>query len=119
LDLLSQLVEKSLVAYDEPDGRPSAAHALAHPAARRYRLLETVRQYSRDRLRESGQSETVRRRHRDWCLGLAERAEQELLGKHQAAWLARLEHDNLRVALEWGLEDEPASALRLATALGR
>jgi tetratricopeptide (TPR) repeat protein len=108
LDLLSALVEKSLVQYEEQG------------ASARYRLLETVRQYSRDRLLESGNVETARRRHSDWYRALAEQAEPELRGAEQAEWLERLdlEQDNLRGALEWGLATDATSALGLAAALG-
>src|SRR5207245_4795244 len=109
LDLRTRLVEKSLVLYEE---RASEG---------RYRLLETVRQYARDRLLESGEREEVRGRHLAWFVELGEQAEPELEGAHQQEWLGRLEaeHDNLRAALDWGLEREPASALRLAAALVR
>src|SRR2546421_4211466 len=85
LDLLTGLVEKSLVLYEEQGGEG------------RYRLLETVRQYARDRLLEAGEAEGVRERHRNWFLALAEQAEPELRGPEQGAWLDRLEreHDNL------------------------
>ena len=94
LDLLTALVEKSLVVYEEGGSNEA-----------RYRLPETVRQYARDRLLESREAEAVRERHRDWYLALAEEAEPELLGEHQVMWLERWEseHDNLRVALEWAL----------------
>ena len=110
LDLLAQLVGKSLVAAETEDGEA------------RYRLLETVQQYGRDRLQESGEAEVVRRRHRDWYLGLTERAEPELVGAEQAAWLDRLEmeHDNLRAALMWSMESgEMEAALRLVGAAWR
>ncbi len=109
LNLLTHLVDKSLVVFDEWDG-----HA-------RYRLLETVRQYARDRLQESGEADDVRRRHRDWYLALAEQAYPELRGPRPELWGDRLEteHDNLRAALEWSkAEREGAEAgLRLAGAL--
>jgi predicted ATPase len=91
LDLLTSLVEKSLVLYEEREGEG------------RYRLLETVRQYARDRLLEAGEAAVVRRRHRDWFLALAEQAELGLKGREQGTWLGRLEreHDNLRAALAW------------------
>jgi hypothetical protein len=98
----------------------------------RYRLLEPVRQYAAERLEEVGEAAAVRSRHRDWCLALAERAEPELRGPDQVAWLDRLtaEHDNLRAALAWSLErDNPAvpeddtsaaeAGLRLTGALWR
>ncbi len=110
LDLLSQLVDKSLV-LAEPQGSEI-----------RYRLLETVRQYGWDRLAESGEADKVRQRHREWFLGLAEQAEHQFQGREQGTWLDRLEteHDNLRAALEWCVEDENAEAgLRLAGALWR
>src|SRR5262245_55442481 len=93
LDLLTSLVQKSLVVYEEDE-----------QACGRYRLLETVRQYARDRLLEASEAAAARDRHRDWFLALAEQAEPKLLrGAEQVAWMDRLEteHDNLRSALEW------------------
>jgi predicted ATPase len=91
LDLLTALVEKSLVIYEERAGEG------------RYRVLETVRQYGRERLLEAGEVEAVRGCHREWFVALAERGEPELGGVRQKEWLDRLEeeHDNLRAALEW------------------
>ena len=90
-------------------------------AVMRYTLLETVRQYGADRLQESADDETGRR-HAEWYLALAERAEQELSGDRQTAWFATLdaEHDNLRAALAY-LEATGASdlQLRLVVALSR
>src|SRR5205807_4056613 len=95
LDLLTSLADKSLVAVEQNDGHS------------RYRLLETVRQYARERLLESSGGAAVRERHRDYFLALAEEADPELLGSEQAEWLQRLEeeHDNLRSALEWSLAE--------------
>ncbi|MGQ0550991.1 MAG: ATP-binding protein [Armatimonadota bacterium] len=111
LDLLMQLVDKSLVLMEEQGGTV------------RYRLLETVRQYGREKLLESGEADVVGGRHRAWYLGLAERAEPELLGSNQATWLERLdtEHDNLRAALERCTADEgdAEAGLRLTAALWR
>ncbi|HET9001388.1 MAG TPA: adenylate/guanylate cyclase domain-containing protein, partial [bacterium] len=109
LDLITQLVDKSLVVAETQGGEA------------RYRLLETVRQYGRTRLAEAGEATGVAIRHRDWFLQHAERAEPEFFGPEQRTWLDRLEteHDNLRVALEWS-KAEPAGAeaiLRLAGAL--
>jgi predicted ATPase/Tfp pilus assembly protein PilF len=108
LELLTRLVEKSLVEFEAESGR--------------YRLLETVRQYARDRQVESGPDETVRDRHRDYYLALAEEAESKLKGAQQAEWLRRLddEHENLRAALGWSLVEPGSGAgLRLCGALQR
>jgi predicted ATPase/class 3 adenylate cyclase len=110
LDLLSRLVDKSLVVYEE------------HRAEARYRLMVTLRQYSRDRLLEAEEAEAVRERHWDWCVDLAEQGERELMGAAQTEWLERLEieHDNFRAALHSALDSGGASAgLRLGGALWR
>lgn len=109
LDLLSHLVDKSLVLAEEARG------------ALRYRLLETVRQFAQEKL-EAAEAREARGRHRGFFLALAEQAETHLRGPEQVQWLNRLEleHDNLRTALEWS-QFEPGSeeaALRLAGALG-
>ncbi len=107
-ELLASLVDKSLVVFDEADGR--------------YRLLETVRQYARDRLFETGEAETWRDRHLAHFLALGEEAEPQLTGGDQQAWLDRLEteHDNLRAALESSSAScDPEAGLRLAGAIWR
>ena len=107
LDLLSHLVDKSLVIVRE------------NGAGTRYRLLETVRQYGRERL--DGSEDEVERRHAGFFVGLAEEAEGELSGSDQARWLTILhsEHDNLRAALSWSLGEKRDLGLgvRLAAAL--
>ncbi len=109
LDLLTSLVDKSLVLAETQRGEA------------RHRLLETVRQYGRDRLGEAHEAAIVRRRHRDWYLRLAEEAEPNLRGPEQLAWLERLEteHDNFRAALEWSTteSDGAEATVRLAGAL--
>lgn len=110
LDLLSRLLDKSLVIVEEPTG-----------ADRRYRFLETMRQYGRDRLFGSGEVTAVSERHFGFFLDFARRAEPELVGPDQPAWLDRLEleHDNLGSAMDWGMAapDRKGDALRLATPL--
>ena len=109
--LLGNLVEQSLVVAD-PDLEDGM----------RYRMLEPIRQYALDRLRESGEESEVRRGHALWYTRFAEEADAELVGPEQGDWLDRLEaeHDNLRAALRWSLGgDEPEDGLRLATALWR
>ncbi len=107
LDLLTDLVDKSLVIADQ------------HGATVRYRLLETVRQYARERLEDSSTAVTVRRRHRDWCLAFAEESDPGRLMAEEL-WLERMgqEHDNLRAALELSPDaGESEAGLRLAVAL--
>ena len=109
LDLLTNLADKSLVVVEEKSGEG------------RYRLLETVRQFSRDKLVESGEGERVRNQHLDFFLRLAEQAEPEFRGPDQIVWLGRLEeeHSNLMAALDWSKIGEGSleSGLRLAGAL--
>jgi predicted ATPase/DNA-binding SARP family transcriptional activator len=110
LDLLTSLVDKSLVIAEERD------------ASARYQLLGTMRQYARERLVESGENNAVRERHRDYFLALAEEAEPKLLGAEQREWLQRLaaEHENLRGALDWSVSEKGASGcLRLCGVLSR
>ena len=111
LELLTRLTDKSLVVVDTQSEEA------------RYRLLETVRQYGRDRLEETEETADVRRRHFEWHLGLAERAESELRGPTQGDWLKRLEaeHDNLRASLKWAKTEtgKAEARLRLAGALYR
>jgi predicted ATPase/serine/threonine protein kinase/Tfp pilus assembly protein PilF len=115
LDLHSRLVNKSLVEM-RTSGRGRETKA-------RYRMLETLREYGRDRLIEAGEVPVVRRRHRDFFLKLAEEAEPHLRGFQQTSWFIRLgrEHANLRVAFDTCAEEEsdPELGLRLAGALGR
>ncbi|MBC8103398.1 MAG: tetratricopeptide repeat protein, partial [Cytophagales bacterium] len=107
LDLLTSLVDKSLVVYEEKTNDTGGAGDTEEEShgegAGRSRLLETVRQYAGDRLAESGEQEAVRERAAVWFLEMAETAQPELTGPEQARWLRRLEseHDNLRASLLW------------------
>jgi predicted ATPase len=108
LELLGRLVDKSLVLAEDAGGEA------------RYRLLETIRAYARERLIESGDEPTLRRAHARYFLALAESADRELRGRGQRAWLDRLEreHDDLRAALRWALSAADAdAALRMVAAL--
>ena len=112
VEVLSGLVNKSLVLTERQGAGPTT----------RYRLLETMRHYARERLAESGQAGAVRSRHLARAVDIASAAESGLDGPDQAQVLDRLEatHDDLRVALAWGTSGgDPEPALRLATALGR
>jgi len=110
LELITHLVEKSLVVVEE------------QADAARYYLLETIRQYAREKLLEAGESELVRAQHLSFFLKLAEEAEPNLRAAAQIIWLPRLdlEHDNLRAALQWAKgSDALESGLRLAASLAR
>jgi predicted ATPase/DNA-binding SARP family transcriptional activator len=108
LNLLTQLVDKSLVVADCPPG--------AEP---RYFLLETIRQYAREKLLDTPEGEDLRQRHLQYYTRLAEMLEPDLRGPGLIAALNRLEaeHDNLRAALEWGITAEVVTALRLGGAM--
>jgi non-specific serine/threonine protein kinase len=103
LDLLTQLVNKSLITADDEASEP------------RYRLLETVRQYARDKLLEMGETEQTRSKHFDYFFTLAEKAETRLHSFGASEWVARLdaEHDNLRAAMQWALENRLTDLLRM------
>ena len=112
-DLLVGLVDKSLVVAEPPS--KTAADL-------RYRMLEPVGQYARERLEKCGAAEEVWQRHTLHCLAVAEAAESKLTTAEQVAWLEKLEveHGNIRAALGWSLEHEEAEiALRLSGALWR
>jgi predicted ATPase len=109
LDLLSQLVDKSLVLVEEGE------HAV------RYGLLETVRQYGINKVSEAGEIEDVRRRHMNYFVQLAEAADDGLRDARQIDSIEVLEneHDNLRRALRWSIDSGEADcAFRLVGALG-
>src|SRR5260370_32475136 len=69
-------------------------------------MLHTIREYGLEALAASGEMESTRCAHADYYLRLSEDAEVEIGGPQQAAWLERLEreHDNLRAAFQWSLE---------------
>lgn len=111
LDLVTSLVDKSLVVAESRD------------ETMRYRLLETIRQYARERLLEGGDGPWLRDRHLDFFLSLAREAATRLTGPDQRVWFDRLEteYDNLRAALTWAssVVGDPDSGLQLAGALWR
>jgi predicted ATPase len=110
LGLLGNLAEQSLVAVGADVGGEEP----------RYRMLEPVRQYALERLEESGEGEEFRRRHSDFFVALAERAEPQTWGPNQVEWLNRLEQENgnLRAAMGWALSSGDAeAAARLGSAL--
>jgi predicted ATPase len=104
LETLSSLVDSSLVRPDARDGEP------------RFRLLEIIREYARERLREGGGWKQAHDRHAAYYQALAEPAGSELQGQGQLTWLSRLEteHDNLVAALSWlAGTDQIEQAVRL------
>ncbi len=109
LDLLTALTDKSLLIKDEQNDEA------------RFRLLETIRQYSAVRLQDSGEAEGVRARHLAHFAQLAEMAAPELIGPNQVRWYEALErdHDNLRTALDFAREYDRISCLRMAANLWR
>src|SRR5258708_2843818 len=106
LNLLSQLVNKSLVVMEDESGET------------RYRLLETIRQYAREKLQAAGDLELARDRHLDYFVSLAELSDLKIDTAEALAWFGRLESEygNFRAALEWGLEHNIDGALRLVGA---
>ena len=92
-----------------------------HGSEMRYSLLETIRQYAREKLLDSGVEEVkqVRIRHLDFFVRLAEVSIPRLQGPEMIECLdeLELEQDNLRAAVEWAIENDPVSALRMALLL--
>jgi predicted ATPase/class 3 adenylate cyclase len=107
LDYIEQLADKSLLTVEQTGDE-----------SLRYRMLETLRQYATERLREAGEEEETRERHFAHYLALAEHAYTRRI-EEEAASLALLEadHDDFRAALQW-VRARPRDLLRLASALG-
>ncbi|MEV5834462.1 protein kinase [Nocardia sp. NPDC052112] len=107
LDALSALVDKSILIREETDGTI------------RFRMLETVQEYGREKVEEGGEYPESARRHLDWCERLALRADAEWVGPHQLQWVTRLERElpNLRKAMEFGLAESNDCTLRITAAL--
>jgi predicted ATPase/DNA-binding CsgD family transcriptional regulator len=117
LDILASLNDKNLLRRT-----PGAT------GEDRFGMLETIREYARERLTANGETEEVERRHAAYYVAFAEQAEAHLRADDQAVWLARLEaeHGNLRAALRWYLDRGSAGdaeaarqGLRLGGALWR
>ena len=105
LDTLQSLVEKSLL-------RQSGG---------RFRMLETIREFAREQLRDLGEEDSIARSHASYFLDLARDSESRMSGPEQAALLQMLEreHDNARAAFDWALENDVETALALGNALQR
>ena len=107
LDVLGQLVDKSLV------------EVVPWKYGMRYHMLETIRQYARERLVQTGEEDLLRERHLDYFLAFSLEAEPKLIGPILREWRERVdaEMDNLRAAMEWSLAGSVEKGLRLITAL--
>ncbi|WP_067899545.1 protein kinase domain-containing protein [Nocardia vaccinii] len=111
LDILSSLVDKSIVIREETNG------------VVRFRILETLREYGAYKLRAQGEYVRLGRAHRDWCVQLASDAEAAWISDRQLDWIERLdrEQSNLRKAIEFCVMDESKEAadtgLRIVNAL--
>ena len=104
-DGLTRLIDRSLVLVDRD--------------TMRYRMLETIRQYARERLIAAGEAPALADRHLAVYAAFATESVEPMRGPRMVDWLDRLdaELDNLGTALEWGLEAEPWTAVGMATAL--
>lgn len=108
LDVLSSLVDKSILIREETRGVIG------------FRLLETLRDYGREKIQQTGEYTQLRRRHLDWYQQLAREADNDWISPRQLEWITRLEREqsNLREALTFSLsDDDNHSALRMVTAL--
>ena len=111
LDGMASLIDKSLLQQIEQAG-----------GELRFAMLETIREYGLEALAAGREAEAIRQAHAAYYLALAEQAEPELRGSQQGVWLERLEreHDNLRAASRWLLEevgDEKVRYHRIEVAL--
>ena len=111
LELLEKLVDRSLVLSDPSEDLP------------KFRLLDSVRQYGIDRLREQGELDNVRDRHLNWFARLSELAERAFPGKDQRIWVERIaiEYENIAAAISWARTSPSRSsyALRIVGSLMR
>jgi non-specific serine/threonine protein kinase len=103
-DLISSLVDKSILIRMQSNGDI------------RFRMLETLRDYGREKLRQTAEYDEIRRRHLDWYRRLVSEAAADWFSMRQIDWIQRLrlEDSNLRDALEFGLVAAPEIALEIA-----
>lgn len=108
LDLVTSLADKSLLVSKR-----------GQIGERRFGMLDTVREYAAAVFAETDVANATRKSHAEYFLELAEAASPHLKGPDSEKWLPRLEdeHDNIRAALKWSLENMPANAARLAAAI--
>ncbi|MBK8551580.1 MAG: tetratricopeptide repeat protein [Ignavibacteria bacterium] len=106
LELLNQLTSKSIIIYERENER--------------YRILETLKQYGKDKLKEAKETEEILSKHLNYFMGLAEAAEQKLYGKDAQVWIEKLESDhvNLQSGIDWSLSGgDREKGIRLAESL--
>jgi predicted ATPase len=110
IDLLVQLTDKSLL-FSEPQNEET-----------RFNFLETIQEFAREKLKQAGEEVTIRNRHLAYFCQIAEQVEIEIEYENQTAWLNRCEaeHNNMRVALDWSLQEgcDLQTGIRLAASLG-
>jgi non-specific serine/threonine protein kinase len=110
LDLLGRLIDKSLVMVDVASSKTET----------RYRLLETIREYARQKMDEAGETTELQNKHLQYFVGLAEEAEKNTFGAASVHYHQRLDQelDDIRIAMKWSIEAHQATmAYRLAAAL--
>lgn len=107
LECICRLVDKSLLILEQNDG------------AARYRMLETIREYAFERLRESDEMAILQSQFMQYFLEFVHQAEREFSGPAEAEWLARLETEieNLRAALSWSTHNEELARAQLGMAV--
>jgi len=109
-DLLVQLTDKSLL-FSEPQKEET-----------RFNFLETIHEFAREKLKQSGEDVEIRNRHLAYFCAVAEQFELEIEGEKQTAWLDRCEteHNNMRAALDWSLKEGAnlRTGTHLAASLG-
>ncbi|MFD6357657.1 protein kinase domain-containing protein [Nocardia tengchongensis] len=106
-DAMAALLDKSILSRTEVAGTV------------RFGMLETVREFGREKAEECGEYPDLCRRHLDWCTGLVEEADSEWIGPRQMKWFERLERElpNVRKALEYSLSQPDNRALRIVPCL--
>jgi ATP/maltotriose-dependent transcriptional regulator MalT len=108
VDAVAGLVAKSMVVAEPGDGEHT-----------RYQLLETLRQYGRERLDEDGETDRWRRRHAEYFAAFAAEVGRGLRGRDELAWREQLmgDLDNLRSAVAWGLDSDDEKDQQTAVAI--
>jgi len=107
LELLNQLTEKSIIIFERDKER--------------YRILETLKQYGEEKLKEANEAEDVLSKHLYYFMEFSETAEPNIYGSEAKVWLEKLEadHGNFQSAIEWSIRGrDREKGARLAGALG-